>query len=94
MENIREKVIKKMIQHHDDKFNRNSKSDAPCTKCVTDISEFKAKDGKLYVSAIFDCYDAVVVGLALDTNMKAPLVVQTLNSLFDLSRAQRGYNPL
>lgn len=66
----------------DDKLNRNFKSDAPCTKCVTDISEVKAKDGKLYVSAIFDCYDAAVVGLALDTNMKAPLVVQTLNNAY------------
>lgn len=64
----------------DDKLKRNFQSDAPCTKCVTDISEVKAKDGKLYVSAIFDCFDAAVVGLALDTNMKAPLVVQTLNN--------------
>ena len=38
------------------------------------------KDGKLYVSAIFDCFDSSVIGLAMDTNMKAPLCVQTLEN--------------
>ena len=30
-----------------------------------DITEIKAKDGKLYVSAIFDCYDLMPNGLAM-----------------------------
>ena len=29
----------------------------------------KAKDGKLYVSAIFDCFDSAVLGLAMETTM-------------------------
>lgn len=45
----------------------------PLEKCVTDITEIKAKDRKLYASAIFDCFDAAVLGLAMDTNMKASL---------------------
>lgn len=32
-------------------------------KCVTDIMEIPAKDGKLYVSVIFDCFYAAVLGL-------------------------------
>lgn len=40
----------------------------------------KAKDGKLYVSAIFDCFDLTVLGLAMDDNMKAELCVRTLDS--------------
>ena len=32
----------------------------------------------LCVSAIFDCFDAAVLGLAMDTNMKASLCRQTL----------------
>ena len=32
-----------------------------------------AKDGKLYVSAIFDCFDVAVVGLAMADNMRADL---------------------
>ena len=38
------------------------------------------KDGKLYVSAIFDCFDLTVLGLAMDDNMKAELCVRTLDS--------------
>ena len=62
----------------DDLLKRNFTSAEPLKKCVTDITEIKAKEGKLYVSAIFDCFDAAVLGLAMDTNMKAPLCEQTL----------------
>ena len=37
----------------------------PLQKCVPDITEIPAKDGKLYVSAIFDCCDLLPVGLAV-----------------------------
>jgi len=50
------------------------------TKCVTGIIEIKVGDGKLYVSVIFDCFDSSVIGLAMDTNMKAPLCVQILEN--------------
>lgn len=66
----------------DDLLKRDFKSEEPLKKCVTDITEIKAKDGKLYVSAIFDCFDSGVLGLAMDTNMKAPLCVQTLDNVY------------
>lgn len=40
----------------------------------------KASDGKRYVCAVFDCFDSSVIGLAMDTNRKAPLCVQTLEN--------------
>ncbi|SDX58998.1 IS3 family transposase [Eubacterium barkeri] len=58
------------------------KSDEPLTKCVTDITQIKAKDGKLYISAIFDCFDLSVLGLAMDNNMKAPLCERTLENAY------------
>ena len=64
----------------DDLLKRDFHAEGPLTKCVTDITEIKGKDGKLYVSAIFDCFDSSVIGLAMDTNMKAPLCVQTLEN--------------
>ena len=64
----------------DDLLKRNFKSDEPLKKCVTDITEIKAKDGKLYISAIFDCYDSSVLGLAMETNMKATLCEHTLDN--------------
>lgn len=64
----------------DDLLKRNFKAVEPLTKAVTDITEIQASNGKLYVSAIFDCFDLSVLGLAMDTNMKAPLCVKTINN--------------
>ena len=72
----------KLARKSDDKLRRNFYSDEPLTKCVTDISELKGSDGKLYVSAIFDCFDVAVLGLAMDVNMKAPLCKQTLDNAY------------
>lgn len=70
----------KKAQKSDDLLKRDFYADKPNSKCVTDITELKARDGKLYVSAIFDCYDLLVAGLAMDTNMKAELCVKTIDS--------------
>ena len=43
------------------------------------MTEIKASDGKLYVSAIFDCYDLAVLGLAMDTNMIILVLYTNLN---------------
>ena len=64
----------------DDLLKRDFSAYEPLVKCITDITEIKAKDGKLYVSAIFDCFDSGVIGLAMDTNMKASLCVHTLEN--------------
>ena len=45
----------------DDLLKRNFTADKPLSKCVTDIPEIKAKNGKLYVSVIFDCYDLTAI---------------------------------
>ena len=63
----------------DDLLKRDFTADAPLKKCVTDITEIKAKDGKLYVSAIFDCYDLLPVGLVMADHMRAELCCETLN---------------
>ena len=64
----------------EDLLKRDFHAEEPLRKCVTDITEVKASDGKLYVSAVFDCFDSSVLGLAMDTSMKAPLCVQTLEN--------------
>ena len=64
----------------DDLLKRDFRSNEPLKKCVTDITEIKAKDGKLYVSAIFDCFDSGVLGLAMEDNMKATLCEHTLDN--------------
>ena len=64
----------------DDLLKRNFKADKPFSKCVTDITEVKAKNGKLYVSAIFDCYDLTAVELSMDDNMRAELCTSTVEN--------------
>ena len=64
----------------DDLLKRDFKADEPCKKCVTDITELKSKEGKLYISAIFDCYDVSALGLAIADNMRAELCVQTVEN--------------
>ena len=64
----------------DDLLKRDFHSDAPLKKCITDITEISASNGKLYVSAIFDCFDLSVLGLAMETTMKADLCIHTLES--------------
>ena len=71
-------------------LKRDFSAEKPLIKCVTDITEIKARDGKLYVSAVFDCFDSSVVGLAMDTNMKSPLCVRTLENAVKANPDIRG----
>ena len=80
----------KEARKSDDFIKRDFTAEKPLEKCVTDMTEIKASDGKLYVSAIFDCYDLTVLGLAIDTNMKAALCEQTLDNAVKAYPALRG----
>ena len=64
----------------EDLLKRDFSADKPLKKAVTDISELKAKDGKVYVSAIFDCFDLMPLGLAIEDNMRASLCCHTIEN--------------
>jgi len=64
----------------DDLLKRDFHADKPLEKAVTDITELKAKDGKLYVSAIFDCFDLMPLGLAIEDHMRASLCCHTVEN--------------
>ena len=74
----------------EDLLKRDFTSQKPLEKCVTDITEIPAADGKLYVSAIFDCYDLGVLGLAMADHMKADLCVATVRNAAKAFPAIRG----
>jgi putative transposase len=82
--------VEREARKSDDLIKRDFKSNKPLKKCVTDITEIKARDGKLYVSAIFDCFDSAVLGLSMDTNMKATLCDQTLKNAYIAYPGIRG----
>ena len=82
----------KQARKSDDLIKRDFSAEEPLIKCVTDITEIPAKDGKLYVSCIFDCFDNAVLGISMANNMKAALCSQTLK--MPLQAIQRLLEPL
>lgn len=62
----------------DNLLKRDFHADKTLEKTVTDISELNSKDGKIYVSAIFDCLDLMPLGFVIDDNMRASLCCRTV----------------
>ena len=77
---IPDTVSRMEARKSDDLLKRDFKADKPFSKCVTAITEVKAKNGKLYVPAIFDCCDLTAVGLSMDDNMRAELCAATVEN--------------
>lgn len=48
---------------------------APNQKWLGDITEISTADGKLYLSAVLDCYDGAIVGFKMANHMRADLCV-------------------
>ena len=80
----------KNARKSDDLLKRDFRSDTPLKKCITDITEIPAKDGKLYVSAIFDCFDLSVLGLSMADNMRAELCVSTVENAYQAFPGIKG----
>jgi len=67
----------KEAQKSDNLLNRDFTSEAPNEKIVTDITEFTGIDGKVYTSAIFDCFDDACLAVSMADNMRKELVIAT-----------------
>ena len=52
----------------------NFHADKPYEKLLTDITEFALPDGKLYLSAMIDCFDGMVIGWTIGPRPNANLV--------------------
>jgi putative transposase len=65
----------------DDLIKRDFTADKPLIKAVTDITEIPTKEGKLYVSCIFDCFDLMPIGLTIADNMRAEICKDTVESM-------------
>lgn len=75
----------------EDLLRRDFHADMPLSKCITDVTEIKACDGKLYISALFDFFDSGVLGLSMDTNKKASLCVKMLaNAMLSYPKLKGG----
>lgn len=73
-------------------LRRKFSSDAPYKKMVTDVTEFKTKEGKLYLSPIIDLYNLEVVSFELSSSPSFDLVKQMINAAVDIVPA--GSTPI
>jgi len=77
-------------QASEDLINRDFKSAAANTKWLTDISEIKCADGRLYLAAILDCFDGAIVGMSMASHKRAELCVSALKSAIGRYGKQAG----
>lgn len=68
----------KAAQKSDNLIGRDFDADKPFEKTVTDITELPTADGKLYLSALEDCFDNSVLALTMKNHMRASLCVDTM----------------
>ena len=69
------------IQDRENLIKRDFKAEKPLQKLLSDITEIQCCDGKLYVSAVLDCYNGEILSVAMDSNMKKELCIRTVTEL-------------
>ena len=69
------------IQEKENLIKRDFRADSPYTKLLTDITEVKCVDGKLYVSPVMDCFSGEIMTVEMRDNMKKELCIQTIENL-------------
>jgi transposase InsO family protein len=74
----RGKASKPGSPSHDDLVRRDFTAVAPNQLWLTDITEHRTAEGKLYLCAIKDVFSNRIVGWAIDERMKARLVVAAI----------------
>ncbi len=72
------KASKTHTPAHDDLVRRDFTATAPNQLWLTDLTEHRTREGKLYCCAINDVFSNRIVGWAIDSRMKARLVVAAL----------------
>jgi putative transposase len=65
---------------HDDLVRKVFTADGPNRLWLTDITEHRTGEGKLYLCAIKDVYSGRIVGYSIDARMKASLAVSALRN--------------
>jgi putative transposase len=65
---------------HDDRVNRVFTASAPNKLWLTDITEHRTDEGKLYLCAIKDVHSNRIVGYSIDSRMKSRLAVTALDN--------------
>jgi len=78
--NRRHKTAQQRLAAHDDLVRRDFTAVAPNQVWLTDITEHRTDEGKLYLCAIKDLWSNRIVGYAIDERMKARLAVAAVET--------------
>ncbi|GAA3660877.1 hypothetical protein GCM10022202_22520 [Microbacterium marinilacus] len=65
---------------HDDLVKREFTADAPNRLWLTDITEHRTAEGKLYLCAVKDVFSGKIVGYSIDSRMKSRLFVNAIRN--------------
>ena len=65
---------------HDDRVNRLFTAAAPNQLWLTDITEHRTAEGKLYLCAVKDVHSNRIVGYSIDSRMKSRLAVTAIDN--------------
>jgi transposase InsO family protein len=76
-------------QKSENLIKRDFRASAPNQKWLSDITEVPCSDGKLYLSAVLDCFNGEIVGIAMDDNMRKELCIQAFENACR-ARSARG----
>ncbi len=63
---------------HDDLVQRQCTAERPNELRLTDITEYRTREGKVYLCAMNDVFSNRIVGYFIDTQMKARITVNAL----------------
>lgn len=75
---------------HDDLVERKFTASRPNELWLTDITEHRTAEGKLYLCAIKDVYSKRIVGYSIDSRMTASLAVSALRNAIMLRGRPQG----
>ena len=64
-------------------FQRHFEAEKPNEKWVTDVSEFKHPDGKIYLSPILDLYDHSIIAYDISTNPNFEQTKRMIDKAFE-----------
>jgi putative transposase len=65
---------------HDDLVGRNFTAEAPNRLWLSDITEHRTGEGKLYLCAIKDAFSNRIIGYSIDSRMRSQLATRALHS--------------
>ncbi len=69
------------IQNRENLIKRDFTAKEPLKKLLSDITKIQCSNGKLYLSAVFDCCNGEILSAVMDDNMKKELCIRNVREL-------------